>query len=198
MNTNNELVNLYPIAINVHSVDEKIFQTNSQKVIKLFDDCAIPDSKFMTTETDWQNENAVSGGNNIFRKKDLYDFVGTYVIPEVILDYTISLSVKLPQNMSFSRICKLKKGEIKTFRDLGSAFSVFIPFQCSENQAITFINPNSFFESEKIFPEKLNSFNSTKISFDMTGKMFCYPSYSHYEINALDDVLFAQLGFTYG
>jgi len=197
---NNELVNLYPIPVCAHSFDPEVFLKYRDQIKKTLEDIGIDESEpFATTDDGSEtNEQKTSIGFNVFKREDLFEFVGSYLVPEILLDYCASLSVKVPNQVRSSRICRLKKGEEKSFKDCGSVLSLIFAIECDLKDYIEIVNPAFYFQSAKLLPEKINSMNAQVIAFPLGGKAYLFPSFTNYKIRANEkDLIFVQIGLMY-
>tara|TARA_R110001606_G_scaffold318259_1_gene465082 strand:- start:2287 stop:2892 length:606 start_codon:yes stop_codon:yes gene_type:complete len=196
----NELVNLYPTPICVHNFNSDVFTQYKGEILRTYSDiCTDESNSFVTTDDGSNtNEQKTSIGFNIFQRMDFRELIGEYFVPEILLDYCTSLSIKMPSQLRFSRICKLKKGEKKSFKDLGSVLSLVFAVHCDPEDCIDIINSAFYFQSCKMIPEIINGANAQVISFPLDGKAYMFPSATNYDIAAKNqDLTFVQLGFMY-
>ena len=196
----NELVNLFPTPVCVHDFDANVFKGYKGEILKTYQDiCTDESDSFITTDDGSDcNEQKTAIGFNIFNRQDLRTLIEHYFIPEILLDYCVSLSIKLPTQLRFSKICKLKKGEKKSFKDLGSVLSLVFAVHCDQREQIDIINPAFYFQSSKMIPEKINGANAQIIGFPLDGKAYIFPSSTNYDISAKhEDMIFVQMGFMY-
>ena len=196
----NELVNLFPTPVCVHDFNVELFKEYKGNILKTYQDiCTDESGPFITTDDGSDtNEQKSAIGFNIFNRMDLRVLIENYFIPEILLDYCMSLSIKLPTQLRFSKICKLKKGEKKSFKDLGSVLSLVFAVHCDPKDVVDIVNPAFYFQSSKMIPEKINGANAQVISFPLDGKVYLFPSSTNYEIHARhEDLTFVQMGFMY-
>lgn len=200
MEDSNELTNLYPTPVCVHKFDAGVFKEYRGNILKTYADICTDESKpFITTDDGCEdNEQKSAIGFNIFQRLDLRKLLEEYFLPEIILDYCTSLSIKIPTQLRFSKICKLKQGEKKSFKDLGSVLSLVFAVHCDQQDQIDIINPAFYFQSSKMIPENLNGVNAQVISFPLDGKAYLFPSATNYDIHAkYQDLTFVQMGLMY-